>query len=212
MLKYTPIYAALMKWLNYKAITEWKKAGCPVPPPHAIKQQLVKSFAKKYDIRILVETGTFYGDMIEAMKEMFDSIYSIELSKHYYEKAILRFKSDPNVTLLHGDSGKILGEVMAEIKQPMLFWLDGHYSSGLTAKGDQSTPIFAELDFILNHHNDRHVILIDDARLFGTDPDYPTIEELESFIYKQKNVVAISILHDCICLTPQRTAESYQTF
>ena len=55
-----------------------------------------------------------------------------------------------NVELLHGDSGTELGNVMNKINQPALFWLDGHYSAGVTAKGDKDTPIYEELVCILN--------------------------------------------------------------
>ena len=33
-------------------------------------------------------------------------------------------------------------------KTPAIFWLDGHYSAGITAMGEQATPIFKELTHI----------------------------------------------------------------
>jgi hypothetical protein len=43
------------------------------------------------------------------------------------------------------------------------------------------TPIYDEFAHILSS-TERHVILIDDARCFGLDPNYPKIEALTSFI------------------------------
>jgi hypothetical protein len=67
------------------------------------------------------------------------------------------------------------------IDQPALFYLDGHYSGGITARAAKDTPIYEELSHIFEH-DPRHVIVIDDARCFGRDPDYPSLHELREFI------------------------------
>ena len=85
-----------------------------------------------------------------------------------------------HITILHGDSGEVLEQVLARINKPCLFWLDGHYSGGVTAKGSLETPIQKELTHIFNHpqaHN--HIILIDDARLFTGQDDYPALQFLQ---------------------------------
>src|SRR2546425_12007741 len=87
--------------------------------------------------QIFVETGTYRGDMVEAMKPLFHKIYSIELSDALFAEAQRRFRLDTHVELIHGDSGKELGRVMERIHQPALFWLDGHYSAGDTARGEK---------------------------------------------------------------------------
>jgi hypothetical protein len=48
-----------------------------------------------------------------------------------------------------------------------MFWLDAHYSSRDTAKGEVSVPLLDELQVIASHPIKDHVILIDDYRLFG---------------------------------------------
>jgi hypothetical protein len=47
-----------------------------------------------------------------------------------------------------------------------------------------------------------HVIVIDDARLFGTDPAYPTIDELTAFVEKHQTGSAIEIDNDSIRVEP----------
>jgi len=71
---------------------DWEQAGKPFPPPHIIKQKVLLDYSKVYNLRILVETGTYLGDMIEAMKSKFDRIYSIEIDKDLFALANKRFK------------------------------------------------------------------------------------------------------------------------
>ena len=88
----TPFYYPLRNWAVKRRCTaelaEWKRKGRPVPPPHIVKQRTLREYSKRYDLRILVETGTYFGDMVEAMRADFDRIYSIELSKDLYEKTM----------------------------------------------------------------------------------------------------------------------------
>jgi len=159
-------------------------------------------FAEKYRLRVLIETGTYYGDMVEAMKKYFSRIYSIELSNELYEKAKQRFAGDDRITIIHGDSGIELGKLMASLDQAALFWLDGHYSAGVTAKGDKDTPIYEELTHIFGSPQQGHVIIIDDARCFGTDPAYPSIDELSGFIKAKNPNVRIEVKNDSIRIVP----------
>lgn len=140
--------------------------------------------------------------MVEALKHVFDKIYSIELSFELFEKATARFQSDPHIHIIHGDSGKKLGPIVDRIDQPALFWLDGHYSGGDTARGDKDTPIDEELHHILNAKEKRLVVLIDDARCFGTEPSYPSIDELTAMILSERPDVSISVEDDIMRVVP----------
>ena len=193
----------MVKRQQKKEFVEWERKGKPIPPPHIVKQRTLQSYAERYDLKVLVETGTYYGDMVEAMKHVFDHIYSIELSKELFEKAKKRFKGLKHVELIHGDSGIEFRNLMDKINQPALFWLDGHYSGGVTAKGEKETPILEELQQILNAPDRGHVIIIDDARCFGTDPAYPTIEQLYTFIKSKRPNVNIFAQDDSIRITPR---------
>jgi protein-L-isoaspartate O-methyltransferase len=72
-----------------KQIAQWGKKEKPMPPPHAVKQQTIQYYAEKYNVKTLIETGTYY--MVEAMRDVFAHICSIELSRELYEKAKRRF-------------------------------------------------------------------------------------------------------------------------
>lgn len=185
-----------------KEIRRWEAKGHPSPPPHRIKQQALRKFRDQFNTRILVETGTFRGDMMHAMSESFEQLYSIELSEQLYRKAKERFEDRPHIQILQGDSGKVLGELVPKLASPTLFWLDGHYSAGETAKGEKDTPIFEELAHILDDPRFQHVILVDDARLFGTDPSYPKLDELNSFVKKRHPAYSIHVEFDSIRILP----------
>lgn len=206
IIKRTPLYGPLRNWREKRGqmreVAEWRRRGKPIPPPKTVKQRVLLDYATEYRLRVLVETGTFHGSMVEAVKSKFDRIYSIELSKELHEEAKERFRGNPAVELILGDSGEELGNVMARIDQPALFWLDAHYSGGATAKGEKDTPVYEELKQILGGKDRGHVIIIDDARCFGTDPAYPPIEDLMEFIKSTRRDLAISVEGDSIRITP----------
>jgi hypothetical protein len=141
--------------------------------------------------------------MVEAMRKDFDCIYSIELSNDFYKRVVTRFDGIKNINLIHGDSGIALKDVMEKINQPALFCLDGHYSGGPTAMGDKETPIIEELNCILKAPYIGHVIVIDDASVFGPNPAYPSIEELTQFVKSELPQSEINIENDSIRITPK---------
>jgi len=177
---------------------KWKKDGCPIPPPHIVKQITIKEYKDKYEYEILVETGTYKGAMVEAQKKRFRKIFSVELGVDLFNKAVKRFYNDKNVTIVQGDSGKVLPKILSEINEPALFWLDGHYSAGITSKGEKECPIFEELDAIFSNKKFNHIILIDDARCFIGQGDYPAIAQLTEYIKSKNEKYQIEVKHDII--------------
>ena len=188
----------LKKRQGKRQLNKWNKKGCPVPPPHIVKQMTIQEYQDKYQYKVLVETGTYMGDMVEAQKKRFRKIYSIELGIDLFDKATKRFKNDKNVTIVQGDSGKVLPDIMLKLNEPAIFWLDGHYSAGITARGDKDCPIFEELDAIFSKKNFDHILLIDDARCFIGEGDYPTIEELTNYVRNKNEKYQVDVKHDTI--------------
>lgn len=161
-----------------KNISQWIRNDYPLPPPHYVKQMLVTTFALVNKLDTLVETGTYLGDMVEAQRDYFRKIYSIELSEQLAANAKERFKHYPHVEIIHGDSGEKLAEVVSRLNGPALFWLDGHYSGGITAMGSKECPALEELRAI-KASPFAHTVIIDDHRSFVQDT-YPAVEELEA--------------------------------
>lgn len=126
-----------------------------------LKQNIFKNYLNAY----FVETGTYEGDAVQkALDAGFQYCYSIELSEKYFKYATERFKGNPRVRIIQGDSALILWDVIRYINWPITFWLDGHYSRGDTALGKYCSPLIAEIEQIGKHWNNKHTIIIDDMR------------------------------------------------
>ena len=163
----------------------WVSNGRSIPPPQVVKLFKIQDLKKEFHCDAFIETGTYKGDMINALKAHFAKLISVELSPLFYEKALKRFRNDKNVTLHFGDSGDLMPKIIESLNSVSLFWLDGHFSSGETAKGEKDCPIYGELNAIFSSPFN-HILLIDDARHFDGTNDYPTIPALKSFIENKK--------------------------
>lgn len=199
----------LHRWMQRRrddaALREWEAAGRTLPPPQAFKQQVIRRMAARYGTRTLVETGTLFGGTIAACLGDFDKLYSIELSDEFFAAAQKRFARYRKVRLHHGDSANEMPRVLAEIKEPVLFWLDAHYSSGGTARADLDSPIVQELKAISRHPVPGHLILIDDARCFDGTNDYPPIANCRSLAMQFWPRHDVTVVDDIIRITPQET-------
>jgi hypothetical protein len=182
---------------NAPPYESWQRAGRPVPPPHIVKELAVREYQRRYRMETLVETGTYLGEMVSAQKDHFRRILSVELDHQLYEDAAKLFSRYPHIQILQGDSGEVLNRVVPNLAEMALFWLDGHYSTGRTARGKKETPILEELDAILRGGY-THVMLIDDARCFTGTGDYPTLEQLSSFIKARNASYVITVEDDII--------------
>ena len=94
-----------------RLLKSWETNG-RFGPPHIVKQRMVLEYAKVFQTDTLIETGTYLGDMVYAMKEQFADIYSIELSEDLHNRAKLAFKRYSHIHLLRGDSAEVLPRVL----------------------------------------------------------------------------------------------------
>jgi hypothetical protein len=177
---------------------QWRAAGRPVPPPPFVKQRLLKQCAARYGLRTFVETGTFAGETTAALAASVDRIISIELNPELAKAARARFAAAPHITILEGNSGELLGPAIAPLTGPALFWLDGHYSGSITARGVEDSPIAYEIDAILAHPARGHVVLIDDARYFDGRDGYPTVDGLREKILSRAPGSRVDVADDII--------------
>jgi hypothetical protein len=148
---------------DLRAEWAWRRSDRLGPLPARAKRRLLRRYAREFRLRTLVETGSYLGDTVAALRHDFDHSYSIELSPELARRVKNRFRTAGNVTIVEGDSGAVLPEIVRGLHGPALFWLDGHFSGGVTARGSLDTPVIAELDTVLRHPAQGHVILIDDA-------------------------------------------------
>lgn len=183
---------------------KWIEDGRPDPPPPLAKQAMLREYREKYGLGTMVETGTFLGDTVEAMRHEFRKVYSIELADKFHEIAKKRFERVGNVSLHKGDSGKVMPEVVKMVNGPALFWLDGHYSGGDTAQGDLNCPVWGELEAIFAGMEHPFVVLIDDARCFKNvgSEEYPAVADIEKWVKERRPDLGVEVAMDCIRISP----------
>lgn len=200
----SPALIGLTRW---RVELAWRLRGRPVPPPHVVKQRAVLRYQRGGRFRTFIETGTFTGEMLAAVRPHFRELISIELSASIHETARRRFSGDPGITLLLGDSGVVLPRVLGSLDHPALFWLDGHYMGEGTGRAQIDTPVTQELAALLRHPIDGHLVLVDDARLFTGAGGYPTLDELRARIERERPGSTFVVDGDIIrcALGPRRT-------
>ncbi len=181
-------------------------------PPREILHGLKVLFSPN----VFVETGTFLGETAAWAAGFFDSVYTIEAAKELYLQASKRHTRLNNVKFLNGESQAILAEVVAQIDQPALFWLDAHWSGGPTWGSDQECPLLEELAVICASSLD-HLILIDDARLFLAPPpsphkpeQWPDIGQICKILGLARRRVAI--VEDVIIAVPEHRGVEFSAF
>ncbi len=182
-----------------------RKSLRPQPASGKVRQETLREYAARYGCRILIETGTFRGDMIAAQLDYFNVLHSIELAPHLHAAAVERFKDHSKVTIHLGDSATVLPKLLETIDEPCLFWLDGHASGGETARGKELTPIIHELETILKHPVKNHAILIDDAREFGPGKGYPSLSKVRKLV--SQTYPHFEVSRDIIRITATRPAK-----
>lgn len=203
---YHPLRNAANRAIQRRDVRRWLRAGQPAPPPAAIKARVLRAYAEALGLRTFVESGTYRGDMVEAMRGACDRIYSIELQRTLYEAAAKRFANVAGIHLVHGDSATELRAIVRTLDAPALFWLDAHYWEGVTPRFERVTPVIEELNQIFGERDRGHVILIDDARLFGVEAGFPSLQKIEDVVRKRRPELTMTIRHDAIHLVPRDAA------
>jgi hypothetical protein len=199
LLQRTPFYGAYKALGHYPDYWYWILRGRPSRSPHLLKQKVVREYGEKFALKTLVETGTYYGEMVAAMKGHFDRIYSIEFVPELAERATRKFARYPHVLIFCGDSRVLMPDVLALLTGPALFWLDAGYYGWVGKRGDQQR-LSAELEMILSHPY-RHLILLDDARgLTGCD-GIPTVADVKIYVESKFPQRVVEVKYDIMRIT-----------
>ena len=180
-----------------RLVAEWETHGRPTPPPSGVKHAFLLEYAGKYDLPLFVETGTFWGDTVAAMRRHFRVVISIELAPRLARHSQRRFAPFRGVTIIQGNSAVALAEVVPGLREPALFWLDGHDSGADTAATE---PLRDELAAVMRAPKGS-VVLIDDARTF-TGPPRMTIDEICAATQER---FVMALRDDVIRLTPRQS-------
>ncbi len=200
LLQRTPLYGLYKSLGHYPDYWYWKLRGQPVRSPHLLKQRAVREYAKKFGLRTLVETGTYYGEMVSAMKDRFAQIYSVEFDHYLAQRALKKFSRHPHIHILEGDSQQVVPDLLKNMNEPALFWLDAGYYGWAGMQGDKQR-LTTELEAILRHPVKEHVILMDDARGLNGQNGAPTVEQLKQRIGSEFPGRQVEVKHDILRIT-----------
>jgi hypothetical protein len=197
LLQHTPLYGAYKARGHYPDYWYWKLRGEPERSPHLLKQRTVREYAERYGLRVLVETGTYYGEMVAAMKNRFDAIYSVEFDHRLAERAKRKFARHAHIHIFEGDSQKVVPELLKQIQEPALFWLDAGYYGWAGLQGDKQR-LTTEMDAILHDQDKQHIVLMDDARGLNGQNGAPTVGRLKEEIESEFPGRIVTVKHDIL--------------
>lgn len=176
----------------------WCEKAFSAPSPHFIKQAcLIRNGIPN---ATWVETGTYMGQTTQVLSKIGSRVYSIEPEPKLFSDAKKYFSKINNVEIINGTSELIFPLLLPNINGDINFWLDGHYSSGVTFKGDKDTPILEELDNISRNLNrfSKVCVLVDDIRCFNPKligfEAYPSVDVLVD--WARENKFSWHIEHD----------------
>ncbi len=171
------------------------------------KAGIVLDYASTFGVGTFIETGTYRGDMVYAMKNQFHAIISIELSADLMEPgegSLLRLATHRHST------GRWWHNCTTSQQhfEHMLVLAGRALFSRRHRKGHRQNSVAKEIATILRHKIRDHVILIDDARCFDGTHDYPALNDLQEFVALSRPDYAFSVANDVIRIHPQEQVHS----
>jgi len=175
-------------YLNIPGFDEWIKRNFSSPLPPVMKLEVLKRWGGR---NTWIETGTFLGQTTLALSRFARRVITIEPDTKLYNAAVEKYRHVENITFVHGLSENKLNEIFTNLNLDELsdisFWLDGHYSAGVTFKGPVDTPIESELDAIsaFSSKFKNMTVFVDDVRCFNPEnleySTYPKIDYLTNW-------------------------------
>ena len=191
----------LSKWIvdlkDTADYVRWRRSKIAQSTCALQKRYAILDLLRAYNLQLIIETGTFLGDMAAFLSRRGYAVITIEIDAKLAAFARARFDGNKKIRLIEGDSGALLPALVSDIDRPALFYLDAHYSGPGTGKGSSDTPISKETDTILAHAPRGSVVVIDDARCFGTLPDYPPLEEFIDAL-RARGISDVNVINDAI--------------
>lgn len=171
-------------------------------------QKIIAELAQKSDVQNFVETGTYYGGTAIWASKVFGKVSTIEKSTELHENVVNKYGEITNIEFFLGDSRTCLKEIVSVLNKPTIFWLDAHWSGGLTYGEADQCPLLKEID-IINSCQSETYIFIDDARLFLSPPQpphnvghWPSIVEVIDALQSKLWNRYVVIIEDCIIAVP----------
>lgn len=163
-------------------------------PKYINKSLLAAMIGIKSKKKIFIETGTYIGQSTYSIQNLFSRLYTCEASKDLYRAAknlFLLTKSN-NIKIYLNDSRNFLKSLNKTIAKNSVFFLDAHYSTGITSKEYGKCPLIDELQIIIRKTSNA-VVVVDDIRTMNGKNGYPNLNEILNVL---PNNAKIKITYD----------------
>ena len=177
------IYHYKLRLKNYfyiKPLILWdwySRRQCTNPPPSIIKHKILLRHGIKF--ANWIETGTFIGETTKFLSKNYPRVHTIEASNECIQIAKRYVGRKSNITFYQGTSEDLFESILQKQTGCINFWLDAHFSSGITYEGSNLSSIISELLSISKNINkfDQIAVFIDDIDGHFFDPkSYPKID------------------------------------
>jgi hypothetical protein len=133
-----------------------------------VEKEIIK-LKELFNIKAVVETGTYFGVTTKFFCENFDLVYGIELNDNYANKTRDLCRDHNNLNLVIDSSVNFLNnelKSLGEKFETILFYLDAHW--------DDYWPLIDEIKAISKNYYDKAIIVIDDFYVPNRNFQYDT--------------------------------------
>jgi len=184
-----------------------------------VPEKHVEFLKAKLNLDVFVEGGTYTGGTALLMGGVFNNVYTIEKSNEMFDIAEKNIKTAANkssgnknnIQLLKGDTRDHLKNIL-DSNDNLMFWLDAHWSCGMTYGEGDECPLIQELEIIFSR-NKNYAILIDDARNFQAPPPVPhkyyNWPSLKDIIQVLPDGYTFTIHDDVIYIVPDKVSKEF---
>jgi hypothetical protein len=177
------------------------RRGISSVPPPSIKLRIVRSLLKLHQPDTsFIAAGTCLADAVALIRRLGHPVISIERDAAVYDLVQRRFRDDPDVVLVRGDSVYELSKVLGGLVRPAMLWLGGDLSPRRSEH-----PIFSSLAEIQEQPIRAHSLLINNAASFDGRNSQPDLLEVLRAIRAINPGYRIKLEGDMIVAVTDRT-------
>lgn len=178
-----------------------------------VPRELMLFIKANDEIDTFIESGTYLGATAFWASQHFSKVITIEASKELRDTAAQKYSSQKNIEFRHGNSPDVLADIVQQLDTPAIFWLDAHWSGGITYGQQIECPLRLELE-IIKTSKQENIVLIDDASFFLSPPPaphridaWPTISEIIKDLERINPNYYTVIWNDVIIALPSKLRE-----
>jgi len=132
----------------------------------------INELRKRYEVKTIIETGTWKGNTALVLSTLFDKVITIEINDDFFNEADWLEDRD-NITRLLGDSAywlNIYGKLNYKKEEPVMIFLDAHsFGNGC--------PLYKEIDSLIENDMNEVILVVHDCLV-------PSNEQLGYDVYE----------------------------